>query len=367
MIPVWLLMLGIYWDSLLRYRKRGRRLAEVLLEKLRQVGVHYRGQQMQQELNQIQIKEFHRPILLQPLADRLSYSIRKLVLEHTSSLVLPESWTMNKDLLFSCLKMEEIADKSIFASLAERNARIQLPKAQPESTQQSAQHRVVQLLDSLRTSPDLCHISTACLNMLEDRLTLVTKLLEWCATPFRSGLCRVFAAARLLRKWKISGIDIETYIILFLSTVQDTAQLMMENVYHVVSELVRSQTFSISRYLQWLMAKGVSRSLDHNGNGKLSSDIRLLAQLPTGRLPEHIRNLRLTLLGRAGMQALEEKSTVEHLKASITHRMPRIFQTDASSTTCMDLSQLNLTWAVKSEISMWIRQGISRHFRDAVG
>lgn len=38
MIPVWLLMLGIYWDSLLRYRKRGRRLAEVLLGKLRQVG-----------------------------------------------------------------------------------------------------------------------------------------------------------------------------------------------------------------------------------------------------------------------------------------------------------------------------------------
>jgi mediator of RNA polymerase II transcription subunit 12 len=38
MVPVWLLMLGIYWDSMLRYRKRGRRLAEVLLGKLHQVG-----------------------------------------------------------------------------------------------------------------------------------------------------------------------------------------------------------------------------------------------------------------------------------------------------------------------------------------
>jgi hypothetical protein len=36
-LPIWLLMLGIYWDHILRYRKRGRRLAEVLLEKLRQV------------------------------------------------------------------------------------------------------------------------------------------------------------------------------------------------------------------------------------------------------------------------------------------------------------------------------------------
>jgi mediator of RNA polymerase II transcription subunit 12 len=37
MLPVWLLMLGIYWNSILRYRKRGRRLAELLLEKLQQV------------------------------------------------------------------------------------------------------------------------------------------------------------------------------------------------------------------------------------------------------------------------------------------------------------------------------------------
>lgn len=36
-IPVWLLMLGIYWDNIMRYRRRGWRLAELLLEKLRQV------------------------------------------------------------------------------------------------------------------------------------------------------------------------------------------------------------------------------------------------------------------------------------------------------------------------------------------
>lgn len=38
-LPIWLLMLDIYWDSLVRYRKRGRRLAELLLEKLRQGSV----------------------------------------------------------------------------------------------------------------------------------------------------------------------------------------------------------------------------------------------------------------------------------------------------------------------------------------
>lgn len=36
-VPVWLLMLGIYWNNLMRYRKRGRRLAEILLDKLSRV------------------------------------------------------------------------------------------------------------------------------------------------------------------------------------------------------------------------------------------------------------------------------------------------------------------------------------------
>lgn len=38
-VPVWLLMLGIYWNSIMRYRRRGRRLAEILLQKLRQVNL----------------------------------------------------------------------------------------------------------------------------------------------------------------------------------------------------------------------------------------------------------------------------------------------------------------------------------------
>lgn len=36
-IPVWLSMLGNFWTPLMRYRRRGRRLAELLLAKLRRV------------------------------------------------------------------------------------------------------------------------------------------------------------------------------------------------------------------------------------------------------------------------------------------------------------------------------------------
>ncbi|RDW86152.1 mediator of RNA polymerase II transcription subunit 12 [Aspergillus mulundensis] len=346
MVPVWLLMLGIYWDSMLRYRKRGRRLVEVLLEKLRQV------------------TELGRPTMLQPLADRLSCCIRKLVLEHTSSVILPNSWGKHRDLILSCLNMKEAADKTIFDSLAERNTRIQVPKARPESTQQSAQQRVIQLFDSVRSSHDIPSASAACLNAYEDRLALVSKLLEWSATPFRSGLRRVYTAARLLRKWKMSGVDIDSYIISFLSTVKDMAQLEMDNVYHVISELVRSQTFSISRYLQWLMARGVTGNLDGASGKVLSADACLLTQLPMGRLPEHIRNLRLTLLARAGVSMNEEVSIIKCLKSSISQRLPKIFHGVASNTIYTNFSQLQLTWAIKSEISMWVRQGVAKHLKN---
>ncbi|CEL07775.1 Putative Mediator of RNA polymerase II transcription subunit 12 [Aspergillus calidoustus] len=346
MLPVWLLMLGIYWNSILRYRKRGRRLAELLLEKLQQ------------------IKDIRRPLLFQPLVDRLSCCIRKLVLEHTSSLILPSSWDTYKDLIRSCLHMKETADKAIFDALAERNVRVQLPKSRPESTQQSAQQRALHLFDSIHSSHDFPSTSMACLNSVEDKPALVAKLLEWSATPFRSGLCRIYTAARLLRKWKMSGVDIDSYIIMFLSNVEDTAQLNMDNVYHVISELVRSQTFSISKYLQWLMAKGVTKASRANNGEVMSSDVSLLTQLPMGRHPEHIRNLRQTLLSRAGLSLTDERSAIESWKSSISQRLPNIFPVKYSNAVPTSLSKLNPTWAVKSEVSMWVRQGVAKHTRD---
>jgi mediator of RNA polymerase II transcription subunit 12 len=278
------------------------------------------------------------------------------------------------------LKLKETADKAIFDALAERNARVQLPRSRPESTQQSAQQRALQLFDSIHSSHDVSSASMTCLNSVEDKPALVAKLLEWSATPFRSGLCRIYTAARLLRKWKMSGVDIDSYIILFLSTVEDTAQVNMDNIYHVISELVRSQTFSISKYLQWLMAKGVTKISNANNDKVcslqqfrsihaqiaqvMSSDVALLTQLPMGRLPEHVRNLRHTLLTRAGLCLTDECSAIESLKSSISQRLPNMFPGKYSNTVPTTLSNSNLTWAVKSEVSMWVRQGVAKHTRD---
>lgn len=96
----------------------------------------------------------------------------------------------------------------------------------------------------------------------------------------------------------------------------------------------------------------------------MAGDTLLLTQLPLGRLPEHVRNLRHTLLARTGMSVTEESYTIQDLKLAISQRLPNIFPVKDSNKVFTELPQLNLTWAVKSEVSIWIRQGVVKHLRD---
>ncbi|PKY07776.1 mediator of RNA polymerase II transcription subunit 12 [Aspergillus campestris IBT 28561] len=346
-VPAWLLMLGIYWDSILRYRKRARRLTESLLAKLHP------------------ISELDRTAPLRPLADRLSFFVKRLILEHTSSVVLLDSWDKYKDLISSCLDFNDNVHKAVFQTLAERNLRIQSPKSQHGLGQQSSQQRLIHLLDSINATHDISATSAACLDAIDDRGVVVSKLLEWTATSFRYGICRVYTAVRLLRKWKASGVDIDSHILDFLNGDRDSDSLNMGNIYHVISELVRSQTFSVGRYLQWLMAKGVAADHSEPGQPQQSEALGLLLQLPTGRLPEHVRNLRNTLLTRAGISASQEESTIASLKASVAEQLPDVFEAQMLGVTMADMSPNDLTWAVKSEIGQWMRRGVTGYARES--
>lgn len=207
-----------------------------------------------------QVNDFGQTESLRPLKDRLDLYVKRLVHQHTSSVVLPISWATYKDLVSSSLDLENKVDRVIFQSLAERNVRVQQPmenqRTHNRSTQQKQQY-IIRLLDSIHSAHDIPSVSVACLDSSEDRKTLIYKLLEWTATPFRHGLHRVYITVRLLRKWNLSGVDVDAHVLAFLND-SPKANENMENVYHVISELVRSQTFPVGKYLQWLVAKGVT-------------------------------------------------------------------------------------------------------------
>ncbi|KAJ5738342.1 Mediator complex subunit Med12 [Penicillium malachiteum] len=348
--PVWVLMLEIYWGNITRYRRRGRRLAEILLEKLRQAAES-------------------KLLPLQPLIDRLSRFIKKLVHEHTSSLILPNSWEFYKSQVTSCLDLSRNVDRALLQILVERNARVQKPPQLTQPTQCSPHQRIIYLLDSMTSACDLTALSSACLDAMEDKATLVFRLLEWAATPFRHGTYRVYVSARLLRKWKVAGIDVDGHLLSFLAQVTRNRNLAIGNVYHIFSELVRSQTFSVGRYLQWLMAKGLTGDPHHPYQSILEtpSDVLLITQLPVGRLPQHVRNLRNILLDRTGFSVSDEINMVASVKCLISKRIPKIFTADSKAPISPISLPIDLTWAVKAEIGQWLRQGIGEHTRIATG
>lgn len=174
-------------------------------------------------------------------------------------MILPNSWETYQQQVSSALDLGNEAEKALFQSLVERNVRVQRSRHSKQTTQRSPHQRIVRLLDSIRSAQDLSSVF-GYLDAFDDKAVLVSKLLEWLSTPFRHGLCRVYIGVRLLRKLKLAGVDIDSHILAFLSRGQNKQKLNMDQIYHVVSELVRSQTFSVGRYLQWLMARGVTGS-----------------------------------------------------------------------------------------------------------
>ena len=363
-VPVWLLMLGIYWNNIMRYRRRGRRLAEILLAKLRLVCgyflVSFQFKLTREQSTEAKLETLH------PLVDRLSRFIKKLVHEHTSSMILPNTWDLYKHQVSSCLNLSNKVDRALFHSIAERNARVQRPRNSKQATHRSPHQHIIRLLDSICSAQDLSSVSSACLEAVDDKSILVSKLLEWLATPFRHGICRVYVGVRLLRKWKSCGVDVDEHILSFLTRFRDSKKLNMENVYHVISELVRSQTFSVGRYLQWLMAKGATSHSPSEGQTvrDLPCDVGLIAQLPVSRLPEHVGNLRSTLLARTGLSVSQETAMVAEVKDLISRRLPGIFDVDMRDELSLDSLPVNLTWAVKAQVGQWLRRGVAEHTRE---
>lgn len=110
------------------------------------------------------------------------------------------------------------------------------------------------------------------------------------------------------------------------------------------------------------MAKGFGL-LTNISYQDLPIDIGLIAQLPVGRLPEHVGNLRSTLLARTGLSASEETLAVDHVKNIISQRLPGIFGLTESATMPLDSMPPNMTWAVKAEVGQWLRRAVAEHNR----
>ena len=207
---------------------------------------------------------------LRPLCERLALSVKNLLLCSPSCFILPKTWGKYGNILASCLDLENSAAKALFAQLCNRNIQASKAKNASQDPMRFPIRQLIRLLDRSMTTyiPDL---TSECLKIQLDHGTLVSTVLLWASTIFRTGLSRVYIAVRLLRRLGKYGIDTDAHIFSFLINHCESHDIRLNDAYHVISELVRSQSFSTSRYLQWLVARGaisnaveqgVSQSID---------------------------------------------------------------------------------------------------------
>lgn len=128
---------------------------------------------------------------------------------------------------------------------------------------------------------------------------MVKTVAEWATSFHRPGLGKVYVAAGLLREWSSMRVNTTSAILETLDSVLTEDKTRKNQVYHLVSELARTGHFSVSQYIQWLIARGGchdSSDVDPE-TGPCAS--RLLVELPVYCLAEERRMDRANLLRRA--------------------------------------------------------------------
>jgi mediator of RNA polymerase II transcription subunit 12, fungi type len=361
-LPVWFMILHIHSKDLSRSRRRGGRMAVLLVDKLRaaQTGD---GQASG------------------PLVGRLKKFVRDFVTSRPACFLMPQKWQQCEAVLRQCLRSNLEHHQKLIEHLRRINERVAGPMAQRENVPISPRQSLIQLLDASRAPYKIHQLAKECFRACEDSHLLLTTTIEWSCTRFRHGETRLYLAVRLLRLWHRDGFDLDGSLHEFLTNSHAFQFLHAQSLHHLIAELVRSRDFSVSKYLQWLTARGALRSCfanehriltaSHGGCQKEISiqlcdeQTQLLTEIPLSHLPNHVRNLRSTLLSRIGFDVDNESAVLHHCKCLITEQLEGTFpdtddMNDEYEYHTPDLGRL--AWTIKSELGQWLRGIVAAYF-----
>ncbi|KAI2466768.1 hypothetical protein F4781DRAFT_404759 [Annulohypoxylon bovei var. microspora] len=288
-LPMWLLIIQIYWKDILKLRRHGRRLVNAILSHHSSIYYHP-----------------DRDILL-PLATRLQALVENLLLTSPENFICPGTWLRFRDSLVEVpgLSTNESRSKALKA-IDLRNDYLTSSNAKSQPALRSI---VVQLLDGIHRTPLDDAIPKQLWRTSENKLSIVRTILEWGTSLYRPGVAKVYIATTLLRSSSDFDIDVTRAVLDFLDNdpLQENARKHL--VYHVVSELARSGHFLVPQYIQWLIARGgLLNATQTMPDGPCVT--RLLVEIPIHSLNESMRNLRATLLRRVSFSIEDEAKDI---------------------------------------------------------
>ncbi|KAF2279548.1 uncharacterized protein EI97DRAFT_464783 [Westerdykella ornata] len=343
---LWLMIVSIYRQDLTSSRRRGKRLAELLLNHITKF---YAASETS-----------HEPTLIWYLEQLLL----KILVTSPSCLLLPDGWPSHLPVLQRlALKYPDSKALSTVQDLTRRARRLGLHSLNDHSAHVPARE-IISLLDAVDYASDVNVdvLANQCWDCLSDARDLVSITLQWASSCHRIGMHRIYLVARLLCKWWRSGIDTDDAILTFFQSANSSMVIEPCNIYRIVAELVRSKTFSVGRYLQWLISTG---SFNQNCGFTSSSfcPMRLMVEIPVSGLPEHVRNLRSTLLRGTPHSTESEEDHLDQAEYTIRSRLCGLFGTGVWSDIQPDIDLTEFTPTVQLEIALFLRHHVASNVR----
>lgn len=171
------------------------------------------------------------------------------------------SWGQYKPILELCVNKQSFTVRSCLQNISYRNKNL-LPPILDEQQQRavSLQRRLISTLDSIPMPFDVDELWQKCCSLGLGNDQLIRCLCQWATTTLRVGVQRVFVVVGLLQRAKASAVDVQEHLISFMGGFGSNVKGNKRDVYLLVSELVRSKTFSVAAYMKWLISRGILSS-----------------------------------------------------------------------------------------------------------
>ncbi|KAI9888774.1 MAG: RNA polymerase II mediator complex subunit [Vezdaea aestivalis] len=343
-VPVWLLIVQLFRGDLVSNRKTGSQLAASALRKLNEISAS------------------PDPSMYALVVSRLRQMVEEDLGQHRDNFVSLNTWQNFGPILKLIGEANPSELSTAMDDVVQRCKRL-LPTSKREN---KAEETLVRILDL-----NFIHCAPSstwdrCQNLSGGKDLFVHTAVSWVASRFREGPLKVLLGARLLRRAKKLGLDIEGPILQILGT-RNTSNFDNAAIFHLMSDLVRSKTFSPSKYLQWLIAGGILHGHHDIANIHIPA-IRLLIEMPVLGLSDKVINLRRMLLENMQYSTSKEEAEL-HSLISIVEMNISVDTPESDSESnkikileCLDAVSAS-SWTTKSEIGRWVRSWLLSRVR----
>lgn len=271
---IWSMIAALYAPGLAATRRRGKRYAEILLQYTAEVRILVEASSTSLTVSQMYKEDEESQAA--PLVLCIEKQVIKLLLQRPACMLLPAAWEKHLPVLHRlAARHPHSAIMHIIYELDSRVTRL-LSQSCITTFASDPSARLISFLDSIDYAHnlDIDHLALECVEQTTEAQTLVSTVLDWAASLYRDGPHRVYLATRFLRTWRRMGIDVDEAILSYLCSPQPTRGCEPRNFFRIMAELIRSKSFSVGKYLQWLIATG---SADYSPG---SVDVGLYHYLP---------------------------------------------------------------------------------------